>query len=104
MSMSTDCMIDVLCFDFWRRLGIFLFTTAFRPTLGPTQPPIKWVPGAVLLGIKWPGREADHSPPASAEVKERPSTPSWRAVQLKHRDNFMFTLWMPKDSRYFFLR
>jgi hypothetical protein len=51
-------------------LGIFLFTTASRPVLGPTQPPIQWVPGALSLGIKWPGREADHSLPSSAEVKE----------------------------------
>jgi hypothetical protein len=35
------------------------------------------------------GREADHSPPSSAEVKERvelylhsPNTPSWRGAQL----------------------
>jgi hypothetical protein len=27
------------------------------------------VPGAFFLGIKWPGREADHSSPSSAEVK-----------------------------------
>jgi hypothetical protein len=26
-------------------------------------------PGALSLGIKRPGREADHSPPSSAEVK-----------------------------------
>jgi len=45
------------------------------------------------------GREADLSPPFSAEVKElaelylhSPSTPSWRGAQLKHRDNFTFTL------------
>jgi len=36
--------------------------------LGPTQPPIQWVPGALSLGEKWPGREADHSPPSSEEV------------------------------------
>jgi len=34
------------------------------------QPPIQWVPGALPLGVKWPGREADHFPPPSAEVKE----------------------------------
>jgi hypothetical protein len=34
------------------------------------QPPIQWVPGALSLGVKLPGREADHSPPSSAEVKE----------------------------------
>jgi hypothetical protein len=52
------------------RLEIFLFTTAFRTALGPTQLPIQWVPGALPLGVKRPGREADHSPPSSAEVKE----------------------------------
>jgi hypothetical protein len=38
--------------------------------LGPNQPPIQWVPGALSLEVKRPGREADHSPPSSAEVKE----------------------------------
>jgi hypothetical protein len=39
------------------------------------------------LGIKRPGREADHSPPSSAKVKEcvelhlhSPNTPSWRGA------------------------
>jgi hypothetical protein len=36
----------------------------------PIQPPIQWVPGALSLGVKRPEREADHSPPSSAEVKE----------------------------------
>jgi len=36
-----------------------------------SQPPIQWVPGALSLGVKWPGREADHSPPSNAEVRER---------------------------------
>jgi hypothetical protein len=50
--------------------GIFLFTTASRTALGPTQPPIQWVPGALSLEVKRQGREADHLPPSSAEVKE----------------------------------
>jgi hypothetical protein len=37
----------------------------FRPALGSTQPPIQWVPG-----VKRPGREAERSPPTSAEVKK----------------------------------
>jgi len=45
-------------------MGLFLFATASRPALGPTQPPIQWVPG-----VKRPGREADYSPPSSAAVK-----------------------------------
>jgi hypothetical protein len=91
--------IGVLRFDSRRRLGIFLFT-ASRPALGPTHPPIQWVPGALSLGVKRPDRETDHSPPSSAEVREcvelylhSPDKPSWRGAQLKkkHRDNFTFT-------------
>jgi hypothetical protein len=59
-----------LWFGSRRELGIFLFTTVPRTALGPIQPPIQWVPGALSLGVKRPGREADHSPPSSAEVKE----------------------------------
>jgi hypothetical protein len=33
-------------------LGIFLLTTACRPALGPTQPPIQWVPRALSLRVK----------------------------------------------------
>jgi hypothetical protein len=51
-------------------LRIFLLTTVSRTALEPTQPPIQWVPGAVSLGVKRPGREANHLPPSSAEVKE----------------------------------
>jgi hypothetical protein len=31
-------------------LGIFLFATASRTALGPTQPPIQWVLGTPSLG------------------------------------------------------
>jgi hypothetical protein len=53
----------------WQGLGIFLFTTVSRMALGPTQPPIQRVPGVLSLGVKWPGAEAEHSPPSIAEVK-----------------------------------
>jgi len=62
--------IGVLGFDSWWGLGVFLFITASRTALEPTQPPTQWVPGALFLGVKRPGREADHSPPSSAEIKE----------------------------------
>jgi hypothetical protein len=37
----------------------------FDPTVGPTQPPIQWVPG-----VKRQGREAENSTLTSAEVKK----------------------------------
>jgi hypothetical protein len=52
------------------RLGIFLLDIMSRPALGPTQPPVQWVPEALTLGVKRPEREVDHSPPYSAKVKE----------------------------------
>jgi hypothetical protein len=48
----------------------FLFPMSSRPALGSTQPPIQWIKGSLSPGLKGPGREADHSPPASAEVKK----------------------------------
>jgi len=42
--------------------GMFLLTTLSRPVLGPTQPHIQWVPVALSLGIKRPGREPNYSP------------------------------------------
>jgi hypothetical protein len=89
--------IGVLGFDSRRGLVISVFKTAFRTALGPTQPPIQWVPGALSLGVKQPGREADHSPPSSAEDKEcvelyvySSNTHSLSGARLKHRDNFTF--------------
>jgi hypothetical protein len=54
---------------------IFLFSTLFRPALGPTQPPIRCLPEAFSAGVKRPGREDDHSPPSSAEVKNGGAIP-----------------------------
>jgi hypothetical protein len=55
---------------FSAELGIFLFITASRTALGPIQPPIQWVPGALSLKVKRPEREADHSHPYSAEANK----------------------------------
>jgi hypothetical protein len=67
---TTGWTIGVLGFDSRRELGNFLFTTATRMALGPTQRPIQWVAWALSLGVKRPGREANHSSPSSAEVKK----------------------------------
>jgi hypothetical protein len=56
---------------FYSRQGQINFLpvcTASRPAVGPTQPHGKSVAGAFSAVVKRPGREADHSPPSSAEV------------------------------------
>jgi hypothetical protein len=65
----------------------FLFSsTSSRPVLGPIQHPIQWVPGALTPGVKRQRREADNSPPATAEVKKiciytsTSRTPSWSSA------------------------
>jgi len=40
-----------------------------RTALGPTQPPVQWVP-CLSWGKVRPGRAADHSPPSSAAIME----------------------------------
>jgi hypothetical protein len=80
--------LDNRGFNSRQGLEIFLFTTASRTALEPTQFPIQWVTG---------GREADHSPQSRTEVKNAwrlylhsPNKPPWRGAQLRHRDNFTF--------------
>ena len=43
------------------------FPQLSRLALGPTQPPVQWVPG-LSRGKKRPGREDNPSPPSSAVV------------------------------------
>jgi hypothetical protein len=79
--------------------GNFSLHQRVSNSLGPTQPPIQWVPGALSLGVKRPGREADHSPSSSAEVKDWVELYLHSPIHLhgvvlsykKHRDNFPFT-------------
>jgi hypothetical protein len=61
-----------------------------RPALGPTQPPVQWVPGVLSPGVKArPGRDDDHLPPSSADVVNEkelyllsPQAPPWRVEGL----------------------
>jgi hypothetical protein len=72
-------------FDF--RQGKRFFSRAFRPALGPTQPPIRWV------SVIPRGKAADQSPQSSAEVIYNGAIPlhvfmAWYLI--KHRDRFTY--------------
>jgi hypothetical protein len=61
VGIATRCGLDGLGIESrWGRD----FLHMSRPVLGPTQPPVKWVPG-FSPGLKRPGRDSD---PSSAEV------------------------------------
>jgi hypothetical protein len=49
------CYIRVRGFGCRGGLGIFLFSTASKLFLGPTQAPIEWIPGALSPGVKREG-------------------------------------------------
>jgi hypothetical protein len=95
---ALDYGLDGRGFESRQGLGIFLFTTASRPVLRPTQPPIQWVPGAISLGVKRPGHEADHSHPSNAEVNNAwsyTSTPQYKLIKwcsVKAQGQLTFTL------------
>jgi hypothetical protein len=82
---ATGWTIGVLGFDSRWGLGIFLFTIASRTALGPTQP-IKWVPGALSLGVKRRGVKLNthlHLVPRSrmrGAIPPLPNKPSWRGA------------------------
>jgi hypothetical protein len=69
-------------FDSRRGLGIHHFSTASRPAVGRTQPPIQRIPGALSPVVKWPDREAVRSPLSGAEVKNAWYYTSTPAIRL----------------------
>jgi hypothetical protein len=78
--MWTYTSIPPYAFMTWCLISYFTLPfTAFRPDLGPTHPPIQWVPGVKRLD-----RETDHSPPSGADVRNGggipllPHTSLWR--------------------------
>jgi hypothetical protein len=64
--IATGCGLDGRGVGVRVPVGARLISSARRPDRFWGPP---WVPGALSPGVKRPGREADHSPPASAEVK-----------------------------------
>jgi hypothetical protein len=69
-------------------------------------PPIEWVPGALSPGVKWQGREADHSSPTSAEVKKiwiYTSTPPYAFMTLRlisYEQGQLYLTFMDKNRNF----
>jgi hypothetical protein len=59
----------------------------FDSRQGLTHPPIQGVPGTLFIGVKLLGREADHSPSSSAEVKNGGAIPQFTL--------YTFVAWLP---------
>jgi hypothetical protein len=64
--------------------GMIISFTQSIPALGLTQPPIRWVPGALFPGAKRLGREAVYSPQSLAGVKNGGSVPPRRHMSSCH--------------------
>jgi len=64
------------------RAKIYLSTLKTKPALGPTQPPTRWVLKTIGLGVKGPGREAEHLLQSSAGVKNEQSFTSVLNMRL----------------------
>jgi hypothetical protein len=93
-----------------RGRGFFLYTVASRQALESAQPSTRWVPRYLSPEVKWPGLEAEHSPPSGANFKNAWSGTSipqyvfiaWFLVKrkirlmawylVKQRDNLTFTV------------
>ena len=58
-----------------------------RSALGSTQPTVRWVSG-LFSAVKRPGRNVDHTPLSSAEIKNEWSCTSIPAMCLDS-DNFI---------------
>jgi hypothetical protein len=91
VNIDTDYELDDRGFESRPGLGIFLFDTASRTDLGSTQPPIQRIPGTRSLGVNRPRREAGHSPPSSAEVKECMELHFHTPTRLHRNFTFTFT-------------
>jgi hypothetical protein len=86
------------CFNFVTIItkNLLCFTTEDSEieSLGLILPRTQWVPGALSPGVKWRGRQADHSPPTITKAKKTwisTSIPPYAFIVqclLTHRGDF----------------
>jgi hypothetical protein len=67
-------------FDSWQKIVNFVVLKISKAVLGTIHPPVQWIQGGwVGVGVvKRPVRDADHSPPFSAPIKNEWSLTSTR--------------------------
>jgi hypothetical protein len=89
------------------RVKNFYFSALSKPTLGPTQPPIQWVPGSFFRGgLKLTTRILlVLRSRKCGTIHPVPHMPSWHCAQLvKHTGQFYLYLWPsayePKTQTY----
>jgi hypothetical protein len=72
VSIATGYGLDDRGFGVKVPVGVRIFSSPRRPARlsGPPNLPSNGYRGALSLGLTRPGRQADHSPPSSAEVKK----------------------------------
>jgi hypothetical protein len=68
-SLTTDWTTGRSGFDPRQGQRIFPLTSVSWRALRPTQPPVRWVPGFFPRGKARQRRDADHSPPSSAQAR-----------------------------------
>jgi hypothetical protein len=79
-------------------MGFLSLCPCVGPNLGPTQPPVQCVPGALYPGVERSGLEPDHSPASSVEVNNAwsyTSTPQYVCMALclvKYSDNYILCM------------
>jgi len=76
---------------------VFIFTSTFKPALGPSQLFNQSVPGDVFPGERRSERDCDHFPACSAEIKNvwnNNFSPAYVLIMtcclFKHRNDFTF--------------
>jgi hypothetical protein len=108
--IATDYMLDDR-YSISGRGKIFLLSVASTLALGSTEPHMQWVPEALSPGGKAAGRETNHLPPLSAEVRKGGTIPPLTSLHgkalkyiIKYRDKFIFFLNMFESSMKVFSR
>ena len=67
--------------------------------MGPTQPPVQWLLGAVFTDVKRPGREADNLPLAGVRVTMSQAIPAFPHMPAWHAQGklcFTIPVWHAK--------